>query len=90
MSYPDLIEIRLMLEPEIFVLAAHRGKKRDFNKAADILKDIQKMNLQMAQSTARRATSSCTRSFGNMIFHFIAAFIRPAKTKSQIEFFRSF
>ena len=62
--YPDLIEIRLMLEPEIFVLAAHRGKKRDFNKAADILKDIQKMNLQMAQSNS----TNVSYSFGSVVF----------------------
>lgn len=30
--YPDLLEVRTILEPEIFVLAAHRGLETDFKR----------------------------------------------------------
>lgn len=79
--YPDLIEIRLMLEPEIFVLAAHRGKKRDFNKAADILKDIQKMNLQMAQSNSAESDEQLYKKFWEYDISFHCCFYQASQNE---------
>ena len=48
--YPDLLEVRTILEPEIFVLAAHRGLETDFQKADEILDHIQNLNKRLGQS----------------------------------------
>lgn len=76
--YPDLMEVRLILEPEIFVLAAHRGKKRDFNKAAGILKDIQKMNQQMAQSNSAESDEQLYEKFWEYDISFHCCFYRAS------------
>lgn len=76
--YPDLMEIRLILEPEIFVLAAHRGKKREFNKAAGILKDIQKMNQQLAQSTSAESDEQLYQKFWEYDISFHCCFYQAS------------
>lgn len=42
--YFDLVEIREILEPEIFVLASKRGSKEEFDAAEDILSEIKLLN----------------------------------------------
>lgn len=76
--YPDLMEIRLILEPEIFVLAAYRGKKREFNKAAGILKDIQKMNQQLAQSTSAESDEQLYQKFWEYDISFHCCFYQAS------------
>ena len=47
--YPDLVEIRLILEPEIFVLAAHRGTQAEFEAAAAVLEQVCIANEKLGQ-----------------------------------------
>ena len=76
--YPDLMEIRLILEPEIFVLAAHRGKKRDFNKAVGILKEIQKMNQQLALSNSAESDEKLYEKFWEYDISFHCCFYQAS------------
>ena len=61
--YPDLLEIRSILEPEIFVLAAHRGAEKSFKEAENILANIQHLNEQLVQSQQAEIDESLFEQF---------------------------
>ena len=61
--YPDLLEVRSILEPEIFVLAAHRGTEKDFKKADIILSNIQQLNEQLVHSRESNTDEALFKQF---------------------------
>lgn len=48
--YTDLLEIRLLLEPEIIVLAAKRASKEELDAAEDILEQVQTVNKTITEN----------------------------------------
>jgi len=63
MLYPDLMEVRSILEPEIFVLAAHRGSEKDFKKADIILDKIQQLNERLVHSQTTETDEELFKQF---------------------------
>lgn len=49
--YPDLVEIRLIMEPEVFVLAAYRGSDAEFAAAKRVLDQISQVNQQIKEAS---------------------------------------
>ena len=88
--YPDLLEVRTILEPEIFVLAAHRGLETDFQKADEILDHIQNLNSSLDSPISPTRMTRCSNSSGSMTLPSTAVSIRRAIMKSQTVFFPTF
>ena len=81
MLYPDLMEVRLILEPEVFVLAAHRGTEKDFNKAAKILRDIQLLNEQLSHSQTAETGDQMFEKFWQHDISFHCCFYRASRNE---------
>lgn len=81
MLYPDLMEVRLILEPEVFVLAAHRGTEKDFNKAAKILHDIQLLNEQLPHSQTAEIDDQMFEKFWQHDISFHCCFYRASRNE---------
>lgn len=79
--YPDLMEIRLILEPEVFVMAAHRGAKKEFQKAARILKDIQNMNQQLAESHTQEKDEELFQKFWEYDIAYHSCFYKASRNE---------
>lgn len=81
MLYPDLMEVRSILEPEIFVLAAHRGTEKDFGKADIILENIQHLNTQLGHSQVAEVDDELFAQFWQYDIAFHRCFYQASRNE---------
>jgi len=81
MLYPDLMEVRSILEPDIFVLAAHRGTEKDFKKADIILENIQHLNEQLIHSQTTATDEELFEQFWQYDIAFHRCFYKASRNE---------
>ena len=90
MLYPDLMEVRSILEPEVFVLAAHRGNEKDFKKADVILEKIQQLNERLVHSQTTETDEELFEQFWQYDIAFHRCFYNTIHNLYQSASFKSF